>query len=725
MTFRPNPKSEVRNPKQIRSSKFQTRIPAFSSAFLRFRLSCLFRISRFVLRVPAVAALPLTLAVAAEPSAADLDALFKAVATFEYGQDEVPLIKAAELVRGTAANPEQRAPIEDGFISILKTGTADAKRFACRQLWMAGSDRSLDSLAALLADEAMSDAARFALERMTSPAAGKVLRAGLASARGRALIGIVDSLGHRRDKEALPLLLPLLSDRDAAVAAAAGWAAGNIGGRDAAQAIETARGKSDGALRRTLTDATLLCADRLAGDGNQRDAAVLYQRLYESEKSPAVRVAALRGLAVASPEQAAHTALGALQGEDADLRAGAAALFLELPGAAITRTLADQLPSLAPERQALVIGVLGGRGDGEALPSLRAAARSESDVVQIAALRALGDLGTGDDVPLMLGMCLNASPELSRVARDSLHRMHGPGVDEALRNFLGKADPPAAVEGLRAVAVRRVVAATPAVLQCAASQDAAVRRAALDALAALAGRNALPGLVRLMADAQEEPERKAASEALAAALERIPDKQFCADALLQGLPGATVPATCQLLGLLPAAPVPSSLEALRKSVTAVDKSVQNAAVRALAAWPDSAALEALMPIARSGDETQRTLAIRGCVRLLSLPEGRPAGETLAGYGVLLDTAERAAEKKMILAAVAGIASPGALKLVQPLMSDPELSEEARMSAVKIARAIAPSDAELSRRTLEAIAQTAGGGPATDLAKEALGGPTGK
>jgi HEAT repeat protein len=278
------------------------------------------------------------------------------------------------------------------------------------------------------------------------------------------------------------------------------------------------------------------------------------------------------------------------------------------------------------------------------------------------------------------------------------------------------------VEVLQALAARRTAAALPAVFRSTASHDPGVRRAAMNALAALADRNTIPGLVTLLANAREETERKTAAEAIAQAVPRVPDKQFCADTLLQGLAGASAPAACQLLSLLPLAPVPSALSGLQKAAAGDDATVRSAAVRALAGWPHPAALEALLPIARTGDETQRVLAVRGCVRLLRLQSERPVDDTLALYGALLDAAQRADEKRMVLAALPETGSAGALKLIQPFLDHPELSEEAGIAAVKIARAIAPSDPELAKQTLETVARPGRSGPAADQAREALGHP---
>ena len=238
-------------------------------------------------------------AAAAELTGPDLDKLFQAVGAYRVGQDEKPLIAVSELVRRSWRNPERRRAIEDRLASLLASGTDDGKRFVCRQLWMAASRRSVPALAKLLADEKLSDAARYALERLADPAAGAALRDAVGKTNGRALVGVVNSIGHRRDKDAVGLLLPLLGSRDQAVADATAWSLGRIGGAEAAKALVGARGAASGKARRVLDDACLRCADGLAADGRQAAAAAVYRRMYADHEPRRIRIAALRGLMVA------------------------------------------------------------------------------------------------------------------------------------------------------------------------------------------------------------------------------------------------------------------------------------------------------------------------------------------------------------------------------------------------------------------------------------------
>ncbi|MGB2819626.1 MAG: HEAT repeat domain-containing protein, partial [Phycisphaerae bacterium] len=434
----------------------------------------------------ACTAVPVPSAAAAEQAGQDVDKLFQAVATYKFGQDEKPLIAVSELVRGSYKDPKHRRMVEDRLVELLASGTVDCRRFVCRQLWMAGSARSVPALAKLLVDEEFSDAARYALERMTDPAAGAALRGALGKTKGRALIGVVNSLGHRRDREAAGLLLPLLGDSDQAVAAAAAWSLGRIGGADAARALTNARAKAGGKARRVLDDACLLCADALVADGKGADAAAVYRRMYADDEPRRIRIAALRGLMIAQPDKAGSLALEAMKGADPQISSVAGALLREMPGEAVTKALAAELPTLSTDGRIKILSVLAHRADTAARPAVLAAARDKDQAVRVAAVEALGRVGTAEDVPLLTEIACKGAGALRDAARGSLVHLRGAGVEPALAALLRNSPPPVKAELVRVLAARWASNAVPEILTLASDPDAAVRAEALATLGKLA-----------------------------------------------------------------------------------------------------------------------------------------------------------------------------------------------------------------------------------------------
>ncbi len=109
------------------------------------------------------------------------------------------------------------------LVAILKDPGASvyAKAKACQRLAVVGDKTAVPALAALLADPQLSHYARFALEPIPDPSADEALRAALGKLKGKLLVGVINSIGHRKDAKAIHALARLLDDADSEVAKAA------------------------------------------------------------------------------------------------------------------------------------------------------------------------------------------------------------------------------------------------------------------------------------------------------------------------------------------------------------------------------------------------------------------------------------------------------------------------------------------------------------------------
>ena len=116
------------------------------------------------------------------------------------------------------------------LIAILKEPNASvyAKAKACQQLAVVGDKAAVPALAALLADPQLSHYARFGLEPIRDPSVDEALRAALGRVKGKLLVGVINSIGHRKDAKALDALAKLLHDADSEVAKAADAALARI-----------------------------------------------------------------------------------------------------------------------------------------------------------------------------------------------------------------------------------------------------------------------------------------------------------------------------------------------------------------------------------------------------------------------------------------------------------------------------------------------------------------
>jgi len=161
----------------------------------------------------------------------EIDPDLQKIVTYKFGESRENLTSVTDRVRASYDNPQERLLLEKKFAEILKSdATLECKDFICRQLWIIGSDVSVPALAKMLVDEETSDMARYALQLNPSSKAGKALRKSLGKTQGTVLIGIINSLGERRDEKSKKALEKLVLASDKEVASAASAAIDKISG---------------------------------------------------------------------------------------------------------------------------------------------------------------------------------------------------------------------------------------------------------------------------------------------------------------------------------------------------------------------------------------------------------------------------------------------------------------------------------------------------------------
>jgi hypothetical protein len=159
-----------------------------------------------------------------------------------------------------------------------------------------GAKEAVPALAALLGDEHLSTYARYGLEPIADPPADEALRDSLSKLKGNLLIGVINSIGKRRDAKTSSALVKMMYGADAGVASAAAAALGSIGGESTAKELQTALAKTSGMTRMAVADACLLCAERFLAEGKRDQGLALYASLSAPGMPQAARLAAMHGI---------------------------------------------------------------------------------------------------------------------------------------------------------------------------------------------------------------------------------------------------------------------------------------------------------------------------------------------------------------------------------------------------------------------------------------------
>ena len=135
------------------------------------------------------------------------------------------LLTLTLFVDGSVSPAQQPLPAEGDETQLLAILESDAEMFdkakACQRLAIIGTSKSVPVLATLLGDEKISHYARFGLESNPSPDVDDAFRNALGDLSGQPLVGVINSIGTRRDAMATSALVELANSDDESIASAA------------------------------------------------------------------------------------------------------------------------------------------------------------------------------------------------------------------------------------------------------------------------------------------------------------------------------------------------------------------------------------------------------------------------------------------------------------------------------------------------------------------------
>lgn len=225
-----------------------------------------------------------------------LDKALEALNTFDWGSDPKNLKPIEEAIVASQKDAHARADIETKLAAVLGSkAPAAAKDYVCRQLVQIGSAACVPALAALLNDKDLAHKARLALERIPASEAGAALREALGKVEGLLKVGVISSLGGRKDEASVAAIGALVGNSDNAVAMSAARALGTIRSAEAAKALAAAKPASPD-VKQAVTDASLACAEALLAAGKKVEALGIFKAFIGEDQPKHVRVAATRGM---------------------------------------------------------------------------------------------------------------------------------------------------------------------------------------------------------------------------------------------------------------------------------------------------------------------------------------------------------------------------------------------------------------------------------------------
>lgn len=585
-------------------------------------------------------------------------------------------------------------PSEPELIAVLRSDASEAdKAITCKRLAITGSPAAVSDLAKLLDNERLASWARIALEAIPGPEADAALRNAAGTLSGLRLVGVINSIGVRRDAGALPMLQAKLNDPDAEVAAAARHAIGSIGTTQAAGILTKAMAAPGGSQDATA-QAGVVCAERLLASGKKAEALALYDAIRKAGVSEQRVAEATRGAILARGQEGIPLLLETLRSPSQRLSNMALYAARELQDgpksgavdlALVTEMAKPPGDAAAADRVVKIIDVLadrnadGGAGDAILKPLLVAATGGPKPI-RVSAIAALGRIGNASAISSLLASAVDSDTEIADVARKALSSLASTEVDREVVARLPKADANVLPALVRTIGDRRIAAVAELKPLVNHASDA-VRTATVAALGSVVD---LPNL-GILIDQVVKPSvagdvgRKAILEASI----RMPDREACAEKLAAAIESAPAEAKVTLLDVVGEVGGTRALAAVAAAAKSSDPALQDASTRLLGKWMTPDAAPVLLELSKSfTDGKFQTRAIRGYIRIarqMAVPDAERAEICRNAIKVAKDPADQ----KAVLEILPRYPSPAMLAVAKEAATMPGLEAEAAAAAATI------------------------------------------
>lgn len=618
-----------------------------------------------------------TCATGAEMPAAEA---WKALPKYEPGQDMAPLLTIDREVIAAMASPKTRAACAARLAGLLasKETTPAARQYICLQLRQVGTAAQVPLLGQMLAQPETSEMARYALQTISGPEAGAALRAGLKSLEGKLLVGVINSLGARKDAEAEVELERLADSSDAAVGKAAIGALGSMADRRASEFL-LARAEKAGALKNPALCVALL---RCAAAG--QNAAAIYKMLSQPDQATAFRRSALEGLLRIEGANVQATVLAWFASGDADRRRIAAGHLQKLPDAQLDKLLAE-LATLPDAGKLAVIELAASRRGADMLPTVLGLVNQSNPDLKLAGVRCLGMIGDVSTMGVLIDQ-LGAGGAVAEAAQSALGNLPRKELGQAMLEAL-RTRPALRAPVIEILIGLKCYEAIDPLVEIAASTDPDEYGPALDGLRGIADpdKSDIRRLVKLLLRTEPGRHRDEVEKTILIVCDKLPakaDRSALVLATLAGTGASEAPKYLPLLGRLGGA---KALAMIEKSMAGNDPAVQEAAVRALANWPNAEVADKLLALATDSKNSEyRRWALRAYIRVVTLASNRPEATTLAMLQNAFRLAAEADDKCLAIDRASTIRTMATVTWIAGFLDDPELAQAACGSIVKLA-----------------------------------------
>jgi HEAT repeat protein len=574
---------------------------------------------------------------------------------------------------------------EPALIAVL-TGPAVGgdKALACKRLAIYGTGAAAPELAKLLSDEQLASWARIALEAIPGKEADDALRSATGSLKGKLLVGVINSIGVRRDSESVSTLIEKLKDQDADIASAAAIALGKIGGEASSDALRKSLAQASPKVRSLIAEGCVLCAERFLAEGNAALATQIYDEVRVADVPKQRIVEATRGAILARKTDGIPLLVEQLRSTDLPMFQLGLQTAREISGKELDAALLAEVKQASPERAALIVTALADRKEFKDLSTMIQIASQGPKEVRIAALGAISRIGDESCIAPLLTIALADNGDLMQPAKTALVEIPAenaaaeiikmlPGSKDALQQLL-----------IEVVGLRRIEA-TSELVNGLDSPNKAIRTASLVSLGSTIPQDKLSILIKQVVAPKNADDAAIARQALETAAIRMPDREACAAELASASASIPIETKTKLLEILGAVGGTKALQTIAIAAKDADPQLKDIGSKLLGDWMTIDAAPVLLELATTGPTDKfQVRAMRGYIRF-ARQFVMPDNERADMCAKALAAAKQPAEQKLVVENLARYPSMGTLKLAIGALQIPDVKADAMQAIQTIAK----------------------------------------
>lgn len=587
--------------------------------------------------------------------------------------------------------------------SLASAKDDEVRDFILQELQYVAGDEVVPVVRKYLTNARLADPAARVLIRVNSANAANALMYALSTAKGPTQQTLIKALGDLQYAPAAKRLLqlwPKATDDNLKKVLLRSLA--ETGDLSAATILESAAQKAQYKFEPVdATDSYLVFLQRQLQKGNKSYVEKAARKLIAGNDVPEqIKSAGLTLLSQSSANAGAEI-FAALRSDDAKYRGTAIGLLSNNYNQAAASEVQNLLkPSTDVQIQIGLINFIADKKDKTALPILISLLNSNNKEVQLAAINAVTKTGGQDAIAPLISLLQSGNQEVINAVKTALLTIPGNGVANAAAKALPIATSNAKIALIDIIAQRRATEHADLIFNETRSSDGAVRLAAAKALAKVATQKDTDKIAELLHNASDAALTKAYQDAATSVVLLQPTKveQIATTEKLMQRAANNRHLYYNVLSDIGGKDALNTVLNSYKNGTEKEKL---AALKAISAWKDDAALDALYEISKTSTGDNKNLELNSFIAGINKSKNKTDQKVLM-FRNAMELAETLQQKRNILSGISQNSTLQALTFVAKYFDDEQLQQNAVQAVINIVL----DHKELYGKNVETIANKA-------------------